>query len=1527
MSIFYSGLNTYTTSNLTNVNISTANISNIQFTTISNTGIIITNSLIDASNVSITNASIERLNFGTMFNGKTHITGSLINASNASIGILNFGTIANGRTNITGSLINASNASFTNVSIERLDFGTIANGRTNITGSLINASNASFTNVSIERLDFGTIANGRTNITGSLINSLNASFTNISASNIYTELLDTTSNLIIGPTSKEMTLGTSNLNLSTTTIVGATAEGLGNTCAVNGDGTRVVIGSSNFNSGRGRFQVYHYINRNWTSTYSQDGTTGEGLGNSCAFNKEGNILAVGSSIFDSNKGKIQIFQYTTSWINVVTLFGTNSIGSLIGERLGSSCAFNAAGNILAVGSAYYSLESNPDKGRIQIFRYNTTNWTNTNTSSIVGEFNGENLGNSCALNDAGDILAVGSIITLTNTSANGKLQIFQYVNPTWINMSTILGENTEKLGNSCAFNAAGNILLVASPNFSSNNISRGKLQILQYNTSWSNSSTIFGETAEQLGSACALNDAGDILAVGSSNFDSNRGKLQIFKYNTKWENISTIVGENIEQLGNSCALNDLGNTLAIGSSNFDSNRGKLQIIQTTMINMYTQNTINIGAYSVNMNYPGSVLNTTTFNASNASIGRLNFGTIFNGNTNITGSLINASNASFTNVSIGRLVFGTMINGNTNITGSLINASNASFTNASFERASFTNISTSNIYTVLLDTPSNLTIGPSSNQMIVGNSNLNISNTSILGSTAERLGFSCAINGDGTILAIGSNNFDSGRGRIQIFKYNNVSWTNMSTINSTTIEGFGNCCALNTSGDILVVGASNFSSNNISRGRIQIFKYNVSWISAAQPITGDTPIYGGAAQFTGQTVGEQLGSSCALNATGNILAIGAFNYNTSTQLSVYKGKIQIITFNINPTTITTASNTSIVADFGEQLGSSCALNAAGNILAAGSLNSTNGKIQIFQYNDTNWINVATIIGTNGEKLGSSCSLNAIGNILAVGSSNFSSSRGKIQIVQYNTTNIPWVITNNVSVIGDTIENLGNACALNSAGNVLAVGSSNFSSNNISNTGKIQIFQYNTNLINISTILGETAEQFGSSCALNASGNILAIGSSNFNSGFGKLHTYFTTMINMYTQNSINIGAYSVNLNYPGSALNVSGPITANGGITSSGTINANILNSNTLYPFAPAVFYLGASNATTIQIGGAGVTTSNTVYGVINAINGIATNQIVPYSGSIINLYASTYNFYSGTPASSGNSATLNTGTIIANALTSNAGISVTSGGISVTSGGISASGQAVTTGTIGANGLITASAGITIPSPQTLSVNTITNSTLEIGRSSSTSKTWYEIVSDQTNLFIDYHNNIITTCDYDARIMVSQANTSTAGTATITYFAGLHNFNNQVQATIFNSTSDIRSKNVIRYITLEETLNFINNTNPILFTWKNDTNEINKLNSGYIAQEVMKTTNHLVHTSKNDEMKESCDGPEGKQYVLNYDGIIPYHGVAIKHLLQENNELKEQMNELKQHINDLSTKNNELLAEINKIKEFIKFNS
>ena len=58
-------------------------------------------------------------------------------------------------------------------------------------------------------------------------------------------------------------------------------------------------------------------------------------------------------------------------------------------------------------------------------------------------------------------------------------------------------------------------------------------------------------------------------------------------------------------------------------------------------------------------------------------------------------------------------------------------------------------------------------------------------------------------------------------------------------------------------------------------------------------------------------------------------------------------------------------------------------------------------------------------------------------------------------------------------------------------------------------------------------------------------------------------------------------------------------------------------------------------------------------------------------------------------------------------------------------------------------------------------------------------------------------------------------------------------------------------------------------------------------------------------TLKTDEhvQFEVTDGPNGKQYILNYDGIIPYHGVVIKHLLNEINQMKIEMNKIKENLN------------------------
>jgi hypothetical protein len=113
----------------------------------------------------------------------------------------------------------------------------------------------------------------------------------------------------------------------------------------------------------------------------------------------------------------------------------------------------------------------------------------------------------------------------------------------------------------------------------------------------------------------------------------------------------------------------------------------------------------------------------------------------------------------------------------------------------------------------------------------------------------------------------------------------------------------------------------------------------------------------------------------------------------------------------------------------------------------------------------------------------------------------------------------------------------------------------------------------------------------------------------------------------------------------------------------------------------------------------------------------------------------------------------------------------------------------------------------------------------------------------------------------------------------------------------FSSTSDIRMKDIIRNLTVEEGKKFINNNNPVLFKWKNSSNTIT---SGYIAQEIINSGfKHLISELNNPDLTEP-DGPNGKQYILNYDGIIPYHGVRIKHLINEIHEMKIDMNKMKE---------------------------
>eukprot|EP00981_Chlorochromonas_danica_P010366 scaffold3161_cov247-Ochromonas_danica.AAC.1 len=175
-------------------------------------------------------------------------------------------------------------------------------------------------------------------------------------------------------------------------IVGVQAtENLGMSIALNGDGKRIVIGSSGYDvtvssggliNDAGRVCVYSY-NRGygWTLLGNQIFGTQQtgGFGMSVSISKDGNMIAAGCPNYyfvPSNAASIvdlvQAYLYsasTTGWIQVAD----DVKGVQIGENCGSVVSLSGSGGVLGVGCPYYDPSSSlSDVGRLRMYVSNTT---------------------------------------------------------------------------------------------------------------------------------------------------------------------------------------------------------------------------------------------------------------------------------------------------------------------------------------------------------------------------------------------------------------------------------------------------------------------------------------------------------------------------------------------------------------------------------------------------------------------------------------------------------------------------------------------------------------------------------------------------------------------------------------------------------------------------------------------------------------------------------------------------------------------------------------------------------------------------------------------------------------------------------------------------------------------------------------------------------------------------------------------------------------------------------------------------
>lgn len=312
------------------------------------------------------------------------------------------------------------------------------------------------------------------------------------------------------------------------------------------------------------------------------------------------------------------------------------------------------------------------------------------------------------------------------------------------------------------------------------------------------------------------------------------------------------------------------------------------------------------------------------------------------------------------------------------------------------------------------------------------------------------------------------------------------------------DSFGNSMSLNQAGDLAIFGAAgdDIDVSNTGAGAAYIFERtgNNSWSQRGDKIVPTT-----------RTAGDSFGSSVAMNAAGDYVAISSPFYYQSEPTVSNAGRIYVFKYNGSSwdekSVILTHSN----AGAGDALGQySVAINDAGTVIVAGAgdYNSNDGRAIVFTTsNDWSTFSEYTIdppSSGNAGRFGRALSLNDDGDILVVGELLYAgeseTETGQIHIYSVTTaTNWSSPTTVNSIQAATPIDSslFGESVAINRNGTHIVVGAS----------GGSKVYVYNYGAPWTETILPGNSYPSGAGVAIDDDGEYIVAGAPGQNTNAG------------------------------------------------------------------------------------------------------------------------------------------------------------------------------------------------------------------------------------------------------------------------------------------------------------------------------------------------------------------------------------------------------------------------------------------
>jgi FG-GAP repeat len=318
--------------------------------------------------------------------------------------------------------------------------------------------------------------------------------------------------------------------------------------------------------------------------------------------------------------------------NGTSLLWSKLGGDIVGDSAQSYSGFATALSCDGTRLAISAPQSNSDAGHVRVYTWDVLvkGWLVTG-QDITGTKEFDRMGDALALSAEGTRLAIGSQYNDNGGEDTGHVQVFDYVNNTWVQVGDdIQGENEgDRSGISVALSADGSRLAVGA--ILNNGTDSGAGHVRIYELEESGNSLIWKQLGkdidgeqrgDQSGRSVALSGDGKRVAIGGHTNDAdgeeNSGHVRVFEFGEEtntWTQVGAdLDGESGEFFGRAVSLSHDGSRVAVGAPG-DSNSFTGEARVYDLINgKWTQvgSKLDGGGYSIAMTPNGKRVVTGSF---------------------------------------------------------------------------------------------------------------------------------------------------------------------------------------------------------------------------------------------------------------------------------------------------------------------------------------------------------------------------------------------------------------------------------------------------------------------------------------------------------------------------------------------------------------------------------------------------------------------------------------------------------------------------------------------------------------------------------------------------------------------------------------------------------------------------------------------------------------------------------------------------------------------------------------------------